>query len=185
MPDIFKDYFHKEILGLFVGGKTMMPTLIFYNIFLSFGVNVLMYSSAMSSIDDSVIESASLDGVTPIREFWSIVVPLIFPTLATFLVVGVAAMFTDQAQLFALFGAESCPEQLYTIGYFRNGNAYFVYTKVERLFGSRNLSADSSHNRKRSLSFRFVVGCGEISRYDESNRRDARVYSDAYSFCRV
>lgn len=126
MPDIFKDYFHKEILGLFVGGKTMMPTLIFYNIFLSFGVNVLMYSSAMSSIDDSVIESASLDGVTPIREFWSIVVPLIFPTLATFLVVGVAAMFTDQAQLFALFGAESCPEQLYTVGYYLYSNTYLA-----------------------------------------------------------
>ena len=56
----------KNMLGLLANPETRRTTIIFYSIWVSFGVNVLMYTSAMSSISPSIIESAGLDGITPI-----------------------------------------------------------------------------------------------------------------------
>ena len=99
--------------------------IIFYNLLLSFGVNVLMYSSSMSSIDDSVIESAGLDGASPLREFMSIVLPLIYPTIATFLAVSVAGIFTNQYNLFSLYG-DNPPQHLQNLGMFLYLKTYFA-----------------------------------------------------------
>jgi ABC-type sugar transport system permease subunit len=84
-----------------------------------------MYSSSMSSIDDSVIESAGLDGASPIREFASIVLPLIYPTIATFLAVSVAGIFTNQFNLFSLYG-DNPPSHLQNLGIFLYLKTYFA-----------------------------------------------------------
>ena len=78
---------------------------------------MLMYSGAMSGVSDSVIEAAKLDGITPIREFFYIIVPLIYPTLVTFLVVEVAGIFTNQMNLYNFYGLKA-EYSLYTFGYF-------------------------------------------------------------------
>ena len=133
---IFMHFIEKVVPGylwLWTGSKyPTMDTesqkrfwLIFYNLLLSFGVNVLMYSSSMSSIDDSVIESAQLDGAKPIREFFSIVLPLIYPTVATFLAVSIAGIFTNQYNLFSLYG-DSAPSALQNLGYFLYLKTYFA-----------------------------------------------------------
>ena len=133
---IFMHFIEKVVPGylwLWTGSKyPTMDTesqkrfwLIFYNLLLSFGVNVLMYSSSMSSIDDSVIESAQLDGAKPIREFFSIVLPLIYPTVATFLAVSIAGIFTNQYNLFSLYG-DSAPSELQNLGYFLYLKTYFA-----------------------------------------------------------
>ena len=122
-------------LSIWTGKQIMINTveqkrtlLIIYNLLMSFGVNVLMYSSSMSSIDDSVIESAQLDGAKPIREFFSIVLPLIYPTVATFLAVSVAGIFTNQYNLFSLYGdkvASDAP-QINNLGYFLYMQTYWA-----------------------------------------------------------
>ena len=123
LPDIMSDLFGKQMSGLLVSRDTLIPTVAFYNVLLAFGVNVLMYTSTMSGISESVIESAQLDGATQIREFFSIVLPLIYPTLATFLTVSTANLFIDQAQLFALF-SDQADRTVYTMGYYLYMNAY-------------------------------------------------------------
>ena len=75
---------------------TLFATLMFYNIWMSFGTNVLMYSNKMSSISEEIIESAHLDGAVGIKEFWYIVLPLTYSTLSVFLITGVASMFVSQ-----------------------------------------------------------------------------------------
>ena len=97
-------FLYKEILRtvLVTGGMTM-GHIILYNFWTGFGVNVIMYTGAMCGINTSISESAQLDGATSMRELWSITIPMIFPTIVTFLVMGIAAIFTQQANLFSFY----------------------------------------------------------------------------------
>lgn len=89
---------------------------IFFNIWASFGTNVLIFSSTMSGIDDSVIEASKIDGANIVQEFLHVTVPMIFPTLVTFFVVGIANIFTDQAHLYTFFREDA--QGFENIGYF-------------------------------------------------------------------
>ena len=104
--------------GLFNRGTTSaFGTILFYNIWISFGTQVLMYSGAMNGIDPSVLEAAKLDGTNPFREFFSIILPLIFPTIQTFLVTGIAALFVNQINLVAFCGLNT-KFPIDTVGYY-------------------------------------------------------------------
>lgn len=75
-----------------------------FTVWISFGSQVLVYSGAMNQIPNEVLEAGKLDGATPFREFISLVVPYILPTVGTFLIAGVATIFTNQNNLFSFFG---------------------------------------------------------------------------------
>ncbi len=96
--------------------STRYITVIFFNIMLSFGVNVLTYTSTMGGINDSLIESAQLDGANGLQEFLFIVLPLSYPTISTLLVVNLSHMFTNQAHLLTLY--KNSPGKLETVGYY-------------------------------------------------------------------
>ena len=115
------ELFHLES-GLLGNADTKLGTIIFYNVWIGFGTQVLMYSGAMNGIDPSVMEAARLDGASPVREFFSIILPLIFPTVQTFLVTGVATAFTNQINLVAFDGLWAKPQNM-TIGYYLFGKA--------------------------------------------------------------
>lgn len=76
-----------------------------------------MYSNAMSGIPQEIVESAHLDGATGINEFWRITLPMVYPTLSTFLITGVAGLFTNQINLYSFYGG-SAPESVQTYGYY-------------------------------------------------------------------
>lgn len=106
----------ENIWGLLVNPETRFPLTVFFNLWVGFGVNVLLFHGAMEGINPSVVESAQLDGVNLAQEFWFITIPLIFPTFVTFLVLGLAGIFTNQMNLYSLYGAYA--EELSTFGYF-------------------------------------------------------------------
>ncbi|MDR3318085.1 MAG: sugar ABC transporter permease [Clostridiales bacterium] len=103
--------------GLVSDPQTVKGTILFFCMWTGMGTSVLMFSGSMSGINDSVTEAAKLDGCGYIREYWHIVLPMIYPTLVTFIVVGVAGIFTHQMALFSFFGTEA-EYALYTFGYF-------------------------------------------------------------------
>ena len=115
-PQIMKDWFGKEVVGLLANPDTKLATVLVYNIWVSFGVNVLLFSGAMSGINIGIVESAKIDGVSFFREFISITLPQIWPTFTTFVVVGFSGIFTNQMHLFTLFGSEG--NELSTLGYY-------------------------------------------------------------------
>lgn len=117
VPQLWKDVFGIEIRGLIENPDTRFGTVLFFCIWSGFGTSVLMYSNAMSGISQEIVESAHLDGATGIREFISITFPLIFPTLSTFLITGVAGIFTNQFALFSFYGPNA-PEPIQTYGYY-------------------------------------------------------------------
>lgn len=119
IPDLYelinKEYMH----GLIYYEGTQFPTVLFYTIWASFGTQVLMYSGAMGGISVSVVEAAKLDGCKPLREFRSIILPLIYPTFVTFVVVGIAGVFTNQMHLLSFFGGDSnVSSKVYTFGFY-------------------------------------------------------------------
>ena len=106
-----------EPQGLLANYKTRFATIIFYNVWSGFGIGVIMYVSAMFTINDSVVEAARIDGAGVVREFFHVTFPAIYPTFVTFTVLGVAGLFTGQLGLFSFYG-ESAEVRNYTVGYY-------------------------------------------------------------------
>ena len=128
LPEMFPQIFNG--VGLLSNAKTKMFALLFFMVWASFGTQILMYSGAMNTIEQSVIEAAKLDGVNSLQEFFHIILPLIYPTITTFLITGIAGIFTNQLNLYSFYG-NSAAVQYRTIGYhlFRMVN---VGTMAER-----------------------------------------------------
>ncbi|MBS5856408.1 MAG: carbohydrate ABC transporter permease [Christensenellaceae bacterium] len=97
--------------------STRILFLVIYSLLMGFGSNIIILSNAMSGIDTSVLEYAQIDGVGFFREFTSIVVPLIFDTISTLLIIGVTGIFTNQAGIYVLYGSASALEEIHTFGF--------------------------------------------------------------------
>lgn len=117
IPEIVKLISGNEINGLIANADTTKTVITFYCIWSGFGTQVLIYSSAMSGISDSILEAAKLDGVSPLRELVSIVLPYIWSTVTTFVVSSVVGIFTHQMGLYTFFGTNASYD-LCTFGYF-------------------------------------------------------------------
>lgn len=108
-----------EILGLLHQSRpksTRFTTVLVFCIWVSFGTKVLVYTGTMESIDPSMVESANLDGVNIIQEFWFITMPMIWTTFMTFFITMLAGIFTNQMSLFTFY-ASSAPEDMANVGY--------------------------------------------------------------------
>lgn len=119
--DVFKyvgeTLFHLEdVKGILDNPNTQLGGVLFFTLWVGFGINVLMFSGSMSGIDESIVESAQLDGANTVQEFFYITVPMIWPTFVSFLTINIAGLFTDQMHLHTLFGV-SAPG-LETFGYY-------------------------------------------------------------------
>lgn len=104
--NIFNHVFEAEI---------EFSSVLLYFVWTSFGVNILMYTGAMSGINDAISESCQLDGAGAFQELWFITIPMIFPTIVTFIVLGITKLFTNQAGLYTFFRDQS---EWKTIGYY-------------------------------------------------------------------
>ena len=118
IPSLVEALFGTKIQGLIQNPKTTMGAILFYNIWIGFGVNLLLYLGAMNGISESVVEAAKLDGVSFFGEFIYITFPSIFSTFRTMLIVALGGVFTNQARLVAFFGTTLAEETQYTIGYY-------------------------------------------------------------------
>ena len=116
VPEVASN-FGKVISGLLSNSETAFATIIAFNVLLSFGIQTLLISGAMEGISDSITDSAKVDGCTPLQEFVHITVPMIWPTITTFLIVGVAGVFTNQMCLYSFYG-ENAEYANMTIGYY-------------------------------------------------------------------
>ena len=119
LPDLLGQLFNGGAPLILLSNKaTSWGTMIFYMVWISFGTSCIVYSNAMNEIDNEIMESAQLDGVSNMfTELWYIVLPLIFPTLTTFIVTGFASIFTATGPL-VTFYYTNASDHLYTVGYY-------------------------------------------------------------------
>ena len=110
MPDYFSiDYATTDI-------RFVLVTI--FTIWMSFGSQVLVYTAAMDQIPTEMIEAGKLDGTNSFTEFIYIILPSILATVGTFLVAGIATIFTNQNSLFSFFRPKDMQHTEYTIGYY-------------------------------------------------------------------
>ena len=110
---------------------TTLVVITIYSIWISFGSQVLVYTGAMDQIPQEIIEAGKIDGTNSLTEFIHIILPSILETVGTFLIVGLASIFTNQNNLFNFYGGGG-PREHYTIGYYlyllvKNGEANYPY----------------------------------------------------------
>lgn len=117
IPAIWSSVFHKTIKGLLSNPDTRFGAIMVFYLWLSFGSMMLMYLGAMNGISESVSEAARLDGVSNIQEFIYIVFPMIYPTFSTLFYTSVATIFTNQINLYSIWGG-SAPPAMWTFGYY-------------------------------------------------------------------
>ncbi len=134
------------VLGLLdVDKASEFITILAFNVWVGFGGNVLIYTSTMSSVDESMVESAQLEGVNSIQELWYIYIPSIYPTLVTFVVTGMTAIFTNQMHLFTFYGQRGSNFGMDVFGYYfyrMTQNAGInLYQHVRPLYSYPELSA--------------------------------------------
>ena len=122
--------------SLIYDDRTNFGNNIFYSIWLSFGTSTLVYTNAMRGVDDEIIESAQLDGANNFHEFFAIVLPLIWPTISTFVITGVTSIFTASGSLL-LFYNMAAPTKIWGFSYYvtytvkvAQGSDYSSYTAV-------------------------------------------------------
>ncbi len=89
-------------LGPLNNDELATPTIILYTILTGFGGDMLIFSGAMSRIPTEIYESAKLDGCGPLREVVTIVVPLIWSTISTKIVLLMSGIFAASGPIMLL-----------------------------------------------------------------------------------
>lgn len=114
---VYNTFAEQPILSFIYNTDTVFGTVLFFSLFMSFGTQVMMYLGAMNNINPSITEAARLDGASFLRELWSITLPCVYPTITTFVVVGITGIFTSDLGLYSFFAANATGEAQ-TLGYY-------------------------------------------------------------------
>lgn len=117
LPAMLKQYFNFEMPKLMQDSRYTFGTSLFYMIWISFSTSLIVLPNAMNEISEEIIESVQLDGASYFREFWNIILPLILPTITTFIVVGISGIFSNAGPIHAFYMYSAYPE-VYNVGYY-------------------------------------------------------------------
>ena len=97
--------------------ENAFTTIIIYNVWFGMGGGMIIFMGSMSRIPDELVEYGMLEGLSLMKEFFIITMPLIFSTLSVIWITGIAGLFTNQGNIYTFYGEYADPE-LYTYGYY-------------------------------------------------------------------
>lgn len=106
-------------------------TLILYNIWTGFGVNIILFGSAMAKVPEEIIEYGKIEGLGFFREMVQIIFPLIWPTISTVIILNFVGLFNASGPILFLTAGK---EYTYTI-------AYYIFKQVYEPNGALNYAA--------------------------------------------
>ncbi len=76
--------------------------LVVYNIIFGFGTNMVILGGAMNSISAEVLEAGEIDGCNWFQELIYLILPMIWPTISTILVLSVASVLSATGPILAM-----------------------------------------------------------------------------------
>lgn len=76
--------------------------LVIYNIIFGFGPNMVILGGAMNSISAEVLESGEIDGCNWFQELIYLILPMIWPTISTILILSVASVLSATGPILAM-----------------------------------------------------------------------------------
>ena len=93
-------------------------TVLVFGAWMTFASGLIIYLSAMASIPQDVLEYGQLEPLSSFKELVYIVIPLIFPTIVTYVVVGIANFFINAGYFFAFYSGSIYPTIYDNLGYY-------------------------------------------------------------------
>lgn len=115
----------------FNDSKYATGAILTYCIWTGFGTNLILMAGAMARIPEDVLEAGQLDGVSWVKELTAIIIPLVWPTFTTLIVLTFVGIFTA-----------SGPILLFTKGEYDTSTiSYFIFSQVYFGNGSKEFAA--------------------------------------------
>lgn len=94
--------------GGFLGdSSTAWWFILIFSIWTGISTNMIYFSSSMGGIPDSVLESAQIDGASDLKQFFAIVIPMIWGTITTMSITAVSTVFAWNLPALLLTGGKS------------------------------------------------------------------------------
>ena len=81
--------------------ETAIWMIIFYSVSFGFGTNLIVLNGAMNSIDKETLEAAEIDGCNWFKELIYIVIPAIWPTVSTVIILATAGFLGSTGPILA------------------------------------------------------------------------------------
>jgi len=101
-----------------------LPAMAVIGIWQFVGLSFILFSSALQSLPEEVLEASLVDGATPVRRFWEVTVPLLGPMIFYVLAIGTISALYTFGQMDLLIGpGASAYTHTQTL-------AYFIYQAV-------------------------------------------------------
>lgn len=99
-----------------------------YDILVGVGANLLTWTSIIGRIPTELIEYGNLEGITPAREFTSVVLPLVWPNFVNMLSIQIIGMFGATGSVLVLtegkYGTQTLSYWMYSVVLNGNVNEY-------------------------------------------------------------
>lgn len=118
---ILNQAFGFELPVLLKMDKYAVWIILFYSLWIGWGGNMLLLGGALARVPLEVFESARLDGIGTFGEIFKMVVPLIWPTMSTLLILQMTGIFSASGPILLFTGGEN---QTSTI-------AFWIWAKVK------------------------------------------------------
>lgn len=112
IPSIFPDF----MVTMF--DSSSFYAVLVFGMWMNFAGGLVIYLSAMCSISKDILEYGELENMSSLKEFWYVVLPSIFPTIVTYIVVAIAGFFTNYGHFYSFYGASGTGQKPFdTLGY--------------------------------------------------------------------
>ena len=106
--DLFLKTFDKGMPpeGLLARPETATKTILIYCIWTGFSGNLLLFCGAMVRVPVEILESAALEGCSPVRELLQIILPMIWPTVSTQIIFLFTGIFSASGPILLFTNGE-------------------------------------------------------------------------------
>ena len=95
-----------------------MLVLCIYTVWIVLPFKILIFTSALASVDTTLYQAAAIDGTPDNRIFWKITLPMISPTISYLVITGFIGAFKAYSDAVALFGTSLNTAEMNTlVGY--------------------------------------------------------------------
>ncbi|MGI8459638.1 MAG: carbohydrate ABC transporter permease [Propionibacteriaceae bacterium] len=96
--------FGMEPTNILGNGMTALISVVAMSVWQGFGYNMLVFSAGLDAINPSLYEAADIDGVSRLRQFWTITIPMLSPSMFFAAVLTLITSFQVFIQPYILTG---------------------------------------------------------------------------------
>ena len=114
--DFLPNFFHVQALGELLLPPKSMWTVLVIGLVLGLGPQAILFYGAMNNVSQDVLEYSRIDGFGIRHELFKLVLPAVYPTIVSYLVLGLAGYFSNYGLLFVFFNT-SADYSIRTVGY--------------------------------------------------------------------